>query len=144
MGCGPQSQGCCGLPRDVPGCEGGPFRHEVPAARCDRKLLTRSDRRRDLGDPHEVTVWTGFDFPGRNGKHSTFRYNWRHFNGIDYEVRSNTRGIWRFIGDGKSGWAADVSDELGNYVRVKAVTLQPNLIWNLGLLDAGRCRFLPT
>lgn len=77
-----------------------------------------SDRRRDLGDPHEVTVWTGFDFPGRNGKHSTFKSNWRHFSGIDYEIKSNTRGIWRFVGDNKTGWATDVSDELGNYVSV--------------------------
>ena len=83
-----------------------------------RTVLTMSDRRRDLGDPHEVTVWTGFDFPGRNGKHSTFKSNWRHFSGIDYEIKSNTRGIWRFVGDNKTGWATDVSDELGNYVSV--------------------------
>jgi alpha-amylase len=78
-------------------------------------MLTISDRTKDLDQPHEVTVWTGFDYPGRAGKHSGFKYNWRHFTGIDYEARTRKRGIWRFVGENKIGWATDVSDELGNY-----------------------------
>ena len=68
-----------------------------------------------MEDPHEVTVWTGFEFPGRNNKHSAFKYHWHHFSGIDYEARSNTHGIWRLVGENKIGWATDVSGELGNY-----------------------------
>lgn len=60
-------------------------------------------------------MWTGFEFPGRAGKHSNFKYNWKHFNGIDYDASTKSHGIWRFVGDDKTGWATDVSDELGNY-----------------------------
>jgi alpha-amylase len=72
-----------------------------------------------------VTVWTGFDFPGRNGKHSAFKYNSQHFSGIDYEESTKSHGIWRFVGENKIGWATDVSDELGNYVRLLYPTHMP-------------------
>ncbi|KAL9110949.1 MAG: hypothetical protein Q9227_004564 [Pyrenula ochraceoflavens] len=78
---------------------------------------TQTDRKKEISKSGEIETWTGFNFPGRKGKHSTFRWNWSHFNGTDYNHKTKENGIWRLTGPGKKGWAKDVFDEpgLGNY-----------------------------
>jgi alpha-amylase len=43
------------------------------------------------------------------------KYHWHHFSGIDRDKRTNERGVFKFVGADKQGWAEDVSGELGNY-----------------------------
>ena len=43
------------------------------------------------------------------------KYRWYHFSGTDYDHRTQSNGIFKFLGRGKKGWAKDVADELGNY-----------------------------
>ena len=71
-----------------------------------------NDRTKTIGDMRKVEVWTKFDFWGRNGKYSNFRWNWTHFHGTDYDVLHREGGIFRFIG---KKWDEEVDDELGNY-----------------------------
>ena len=71
-----------------------------------------NDRTKSIGDMRKVEVWTKFDFWGRNGKYSNFRWNWTHFHGTDYDVLHSKSGIFRFIG---KKWDEEVDDELGNY-----------------------------
>lgn len=61
-------------------------------------------------------MWTGYNFPGRGDKYSSFKYQWHHFNGTDWEatLKSNDN-IYCFTGPNKKGWAKDVDDSLGNY-----------------------------
>lgn len=74
------------------------------------------DRRKDIGEPHEVEVWTGYDFKARYDKYSSSKYRWYHFTGTDWEASLKTNeNIYRFLGEGKDGWAKDVDDTLGNY-----------------------------
>lgn len=70
---------------------------------------------KEIGKPKEIEAWTGFNFPSRGEKYSSMKYHWNHFSGIDRDIKTNDRGVYKIIGPGKQGWAADVSEELGNY-----------------------------
>ena len=43
------------------------------------------------------------------------RWNKSHFSGTDYDQKTKTNGVWKFVGHEKKGWAKDVDKELGNY-----------------------------
>lgn len=79
----------------------------VRAVECDP-----ADRTRPLGEPGEITVWTRFTFPGRAGSHSDFTWDWRRFQGIDWDEGQQRAGIWLF--EGKE-WNRGVAKEHGNY-----------------------------
>lgn len=72
------------------------------------------NRNKEIGPPREIEAWTGFNFPGRQGKYSDFTWNYEHFSGVDHDDLSGENGIFRIIGEGK-GWAYGVSNELGNF-----------------------------
>lgn len=71
-----------------------------------------NDRTKTIEGLRKVEVWTKFDFWGRNGRYSNFKWNWTNFHGTDYDVLNRESGIFRFIG---KEWDKDVDDELGNY-----------------------------
>ena len=50
------------------------------------------------------------------------KYHWNHFSGINHDVKTGERGVYKFMGAGKKGWAKDVSLELGNYDYLCATT----------------------
>lgn len=77
--------------------------------------LTAPDRTKEIGKPLEVEVWTGFDFAARGDRYSTMKYHWNHFSGIDHDAKTKSNGVYKFVGQGKQGWAKDVDHELGNY-----------------------------
>ncbi len=74
-----------------------------------------ADRRKEISRPHDVEVWTKFDFPARGAKYSPKQYSWRDFSGVDYDAATHTNAIYKFTGPTKPGWAIDVDTELGNY-----------------------------
>lgn len=65
-----------------------------------------------MSKPEVIEAWTGFDFKGRAGVHSSMKWNKAHFTGVDYDNKSKTGAIWRFAG---KKWACEVDEELGNY-----------------------------
>lgn len=65
-----------------------------------------------IGEPDLIEAWTGFDFKGRAGAHSSMRWNKDHFTGVDFDNKSKTNAVWRFE---KKKWASEVDEELGNY-----------------------------
>ena len=73
-----------------------------------------NQRENAVAEPREIEGWTGFDFPGRAGKYSDFKWGWQHFTGVDYDKKTDKTGIFRILGDGKS-WADGVDGEFGNY-----------------------------
>lgn len=84
--------------------------------KCQAVKVDQQDRLKNIGGEHEVEVWTGYNFDGRNDKYSSFKYHWHHFTGTDWEARLQTNDdIYRFVGRGKPGWAKDVDDTFGNY-----------------------------
>lgn len=76
--------------------------------------VDEEDRLKEISEPHEIEGWTGFNFPGRNGKYSEFKWNYEHFTGIDYDQKNDVTGIFRIIGENKN-WSTGVSKEKGNY-----------------------------
>ncbi|KIL67592.1 glycoside hydrolase family 13 protein [Amanita muscaria Koide BX008] len=73
------------------------------------------NRLKEIGRPRDIETWTAFDFKGRGDKYNTFRWNQEHFNGIDWDERTQTRDIYRFAGPGHKGWSNHVDRERGNF-----------------------------
>ncbi|TFK28131.1 alpha amylase [Coprinopsis marcescibilis] len=73
------------------------------------------NRLRTSGPVREIQGWTGFDYPGRGDKYSSFRWNQAHFTGVDFDNQTKTQEIYRIVGAGHEGWSRNVDAELGNY-----------------------------
>ena len=79
----------------------------IKAVKCDWE-----DHNKEEGEEETVEVWTKFTFPGRNHKYSDFEWNWTHFNGIDYNSRTNEVALYKLK---NKTWQIDVDKEHGNY-----------------------------
>ncbi|MBU3190845.1 alpha-amylase [Clostridium bowmanii] len=73
-----------------------------------------ANRNNKISDEYDIKAWTKFNFPGRNNKYSDFKWNWEHFNGVDWDENKKESAIFEFTGIGK-GWDQDVDSENGNY-----------------------------
>src|SRR5690625_74269 len=88
---------------------GADYSEEFEAVQVDEE-----DRTKEISEPHNIEGWTGFNFPGRQGKYSDFEWGYQHFSGVDYDQKSETDGIFKITAEGKE-WADGVSEEKGNY-----------------------------
>lgn len=91
--------------------------HKAGADRAEKfmaVMVDENDRTREISEAKEIEGWTGFDFPGRGDKYSDFKWNYNHFTGVDYDNISETKGIYRILGENK-GWSLGVSNEYGNF-----------------------------
>ena len=70
------------------------------------------NREQPIGGPRQITAWTRFNFPGRRGKYSRFRWNAAHFSGIDRDESTGQNGIFRFAG---KRWNQETDSEHGNF-----------------------------
>lgn len=73
------------------------------------KEVNPSNRNEDISGEFQKDVATIYNYDGRNNAHSSFKWRWQHFDGID-----DWGKVYRFIGDNK-GWDWEVSTENGNY-----------------------------
>lgn len=78
------------------------------------RMVDQNNREEDVSEDMKIKAWTGFDFPGRAGKYSDFVWHYYHFSGVDYDANTDTKAIFRVLGDGKY-WDEGVSDEKGNF-----------------------------
>ncbi len=51
-----------------------------------------------LKNGSEAEVWTKFNFAGRDGKYSDYKLNWKSFDGVDWNERSDEIGKYLFEG----------------------------------------------
>ncbi|MBV7505232.1 alpha-amylase [Bacillus sp. sid0103] len=72
------------------------------------------NRTEEISEPFKIEGWTKFTFPNRKNTYSSFQWRYEHFNGIDYDAKTEKTGIFRFVGDGKA-WNDHVDDGFGNY-----------------------------
>ncbi|SDD12275.1 alpha-amylase [Paenibacillus sp. UNCCL117] len=72
------------------------------------------DRTEEISEPFEIEGWTRFTFPGRDGRYSSFQWNFEHFNGTDYDAKEDRTGVFRIVGENKH-WNQNVDHEFGNY-----------------------------
>ena len=80
----------------------------------------KTNRNQDISGPQKIRAWTRFDFPGRAGKYSDFKWNAAHFSGTDWDDAAKRGGIFRF--DGKH-WNRETDTENGNYDYLMGVDL---------------------
>jgi len=66
------------------------------------------------GEETWIEAWTKFTFPGRKGKHSSFTWDYRYFDGVDYANNTGENSIFKFLGNGKN-WDKLVSSANGGY-----------------------------
>ncbi len=71
-----------------------------------------TDRNSSVSAPKLISAWTKYDFPGRNNKYSSFKWNWTHFHGVDWDETRKKSAIYKFYG---KHWDNQVDSENGNY-----------------------------
>ena len=71
-----------------------------------------SDRNISLTEALPIRVWTKYTFPGRGDTYSSFKWNWTHFHGIDWDENTGKAAIYKFYG---KHWDEEVDKENGNY-----------------------------
>ncbi len=91
--------------------------HKAGADRTEKCMAYPVDpdnRDQPLAEPYEIECWTGFDFPGRGDKYSSFKWHWYHFSGTDRNEADEKNGIYQIVSEGKA-WSIGVDTENGNY-----------------------------
>ncbi|MCI2047745.1 MAG: alpha-amylase [Faecalibacterium sp.] len=89
--------------------------HRMGADACEEvraEEVNGANRSQDLTGEETVRVWTKFTFPGRAGKYSDFTWDWRCFDGVDWDDAAKKSEVLLF--EGKS-WDSEVDTENGNY-----------------------------
>ena len=71
-----------------------------------------NNRTEDISEPITIKAWTKFNFDERANKYSSFKWNWTHFHGTDWDEAQKRNGIFRFYG---KHWDYDVDKENGNF-----------------------------
>ncbi len=90
------------------------FNHRLGADETENvkaRVYDINDRGKFLGE-REITAYTKFNFEARNGKYSNFKWNYTHFDGCDFDVKTNQKALYLF--DDKK-WDDQVDIEKGNY-----------------------------
>lgn len=78
------------------------------------------DREDKISGLKQISAWTKFDFPARNGKYSDFKWNATHFSGTDWDNAAKKNGIYRFEG---KNWNRETDTENINYDYLMGVDL---------------------
>ncbi|MCR4846097.1 MAG: alpha-amylase [Eubacterium sp.] len=89
--------------------------HKMGADRVEEvsaQEFNDNNRYQMISEGKVIGAWTGFDFPGRKNKYSDFKWNWTHFDGIDWDQNSLEKAIFKFTG---KEWNQGVDSERGNY-----------------------------
>lgn len=73
-----------------------------------------NNRNNEYGGNTWIQAWTNFVFPGRGNTHSSFKWYWYHFDGVDWAQNLGENTIFKFRGTGK-GWDWEVDTENANY-----------------------------
>lgn len=81
---------------------------------CLIKEVNPLQRHEYISNEYQIEGMTGFIFPGRRSKYSDFKWTKNCFSGVDYDKRTNRKGVFQIIENGKT-WNEGVDDENGNY-----------------------------
>ena len=79
------------------------------------KRVNPDNRNEFTSDAFEISAYTKFTYPTRNGKYSDFVWDHRCFTGTDYASDLDETGIFSIQNEYGEGWEEVVDDEKGNY-----------------------------
>ena len=91
------------------------FDHRIGADEMEKvsaQEFNDTNRYQMVGEGKIIGAWTKFTFPGRKNKYSDFKWNWTHFDGIDWDQDNLTKAIYKFSG---KKWNNEVDLEKANY-----------------------------
>lgn len=99
-----------------------------------------NDRTKNIVEKEKIQAWTKFEFPGRNGKYSDYKWSAENFSGTDWDNKKKRSGIFCFE---SKCWKRQTDDENGNYDYLMGVdldmddpgTLQALTDWGKWYLD---------
>lgn len=74
-------------------------------------VLDNNNRNITIENDKMIEAWTVFNYPKRNNKYSSFKWNKSHFTGVDYDNRKERSAIYKI----SDTWNSDVDNEKGNY-----------------------------
>ena len=89
--------------------------HKLGADECEEVLAIQEDyenRNVSLSSAMPIKAWTKYTFPGRGDKYSSFKWDWTHFHGVDWDEETRKSSIFKFYG---KKWDEDVDKEKGNF-----------------------------
>lgn len=90
-------------------------RHGADAKEFFAAALVNTENRNDfVSEPHQIEGFTQFNFPGRNDKYSTFKWNHTTFSGIDGELNGQ-KVIYSIQNEYGAGWEEVTENENGNF-----------------------------
>lgn len=72
------------------------------------------NRLEHLGQARDIEGWTKFNFDGRKGTYSNFKWNFNHFTAVDRDEKDQVDGIFLIKGDLKE-FEPEVDNENANY-----------------------------
>ncbi len=101
------------------------FNHRMGADHTETVNAYVVDRhnRNHIISKKQIEAWTKFDFLGRNKEYSDFTFNHTHFDGCDWDEKTNLHEIYLF--DGKV-WDTEVDTENVNYDYLMGADLDLN------------------
>lgn len=71
-----------------------------------------NDRTTETSSPMPILAWTKYNFEARANKYSSFKWNWTHFHGVDWDESNKQSCIYKFYG---KHWDEQVDKENGNF-----------------------------
>ena len=71
-----------------------------------------ANRDQEIGSNQQILAWTKFDFPGRGGVYSDYKWSVKNFSGTDWDEAGKRNGIFKFAG---KNWNRETDSENGNY-----------------------------
>jgi alpha-amylase len=89
--------------------DGGDYTEDTEAQQVDW-----DNRNRAISDWYGIKIWTGFNFPGRAGKYSTYEWHWWHFDAVSFDQNHPERDSQYLFRIQEKEFATEVSHEHGN------------------------------
>jgi alpha-amylase len=89
--------------------------HKMGADELEEVLAVQddeNDRTVSLTSATPIKAWTKYVFPGRGDKYSSFKWDWTHFHGVDWDENTKKASIYKFYG---KKWDEEVDKEKGNF-----------------------------
>lgn len=89
--------------------------HKMGADELEEVLAVQDDennRNISLTSATPIKAWTKYTFPGRGEKYSSFKWDWTHFHGVDWDENTKKTSVYKFYG---KKWDEEVDKEKGNF-----------------------------
>lgn len=89
--------------------------HKMGADELEEVLAMQDDennRNVSLTSATPIKAWTKYTFPGRGDTYSSFKWDWTHFHGVDWDENTKKASIYKFYG---KKWDEEVDKEKGNF-----------------------------